>query len=221
MPEYCQQRANANIAPVLRVVRCKKASYGALRVGTEEHHHQQERTAHMQTQQEPKKRPWSGLNWEWPKRAQMALEHLDGVNSVVDIGCGKMTLKSLLPEGVVYQGVDVAPRDETTILVNLNEEQLPDLQYDAATVLGVIEYLDDPAGFFQRLQQFDRVVITFNTYSVKDVLNKLGIGHRIPKGWKHRLRRSEVTALLEQNGFTIEAERYVRYAEYLWAARRV
>jgi hypothetical protein len=151
----------------------------------------------------------------------MALEHLDGVNSVVDIGCGKMTLKGLLPPQVTYQGLDIAARDESTIVVDLNKEPLPDLDYDAATVLGVIEYLHDPAAFFARLQQFERVVITFNCYSMKDILAKMGVlSGRIPKAWVCRLRRKEISALLEQNGFTIEAERYVRYAEYLWAARR-
>ncbi len=163
---------------------------------------------------------WQGLNWEWEGRAAVAREYLDGAASVVDIGCGKMTLKRLLPDSVRYQGVDIAPRDETTIVLDLNAQTLPDLDYEAAVVLGVVEYLDDPDAFFTRLEQFDRLVFSFNTRGIKDVLTKLGVTKSIPKGWRCRLSKSEAKALIERHGFTIHAERKIRLSEYLWAARR-
>jgi len=167
-----------------------------------------------------KQYPWQGLNWEWESRAKIALEYLDGVTSVVDIGCGKMTLKRLLPEGVRYQGVDIAPRDETTIVLDLNASPLPVLEYDAANVLGVLEYINDPDSFFDGLEQFDRMIFSYNCYGLKDVLTKLGLTNRIPKAWRNRFRKSEVIALIERHGFTIYAERKLRLGEYLWAARR-
>jgi len=165
-------------------------------------------------------RRWASLNWEWEGRATMAREYLGEVSSVVDIGCGKMTLKRLLPEGVRYQGVDIAPRDETTIVIDLNAERLPDMDFDAANVLGVMEYINDPDVFFDRLEQFDLLVFSYNCKGIKDVLTNMGILKSTPKGWRNRLTKAETIALIERHGFKIFAERRVRLSEYLWAARR-
>jgi hypothetical protein len=173
-----------------------------------------------QTQDQAQPRRWQGLKWEWEARAAMAREYLGEVQSVVDIGCGRMTLKRLLPEGVRYQGVDIAPRDETTIVLDLNEQRLPDMEFDAANVLGVLEYIDDPDAFFARLEQFRLLTFSYNCKGIKDVLTKLGITKSVPKGWRNRLTKAEVIALIERHGFIIFAERKVRLSEYLWAARR-
>lgn len=163
---------------------------------------------------------WEGLKAEWIDRARLASSHLRDVASVVDIGCGRMTIKSMLPANVKYQGLDVSPRDETTIVVDLNEEILPSLAYEAALVLGVVEYLEDPAGFFARLPQFRKVVLSFNCYSLRDVLQRHGLYNRVPSGWRHRLRRAEITGLFEANGFEVEKLQHVCRAEYMWVARR-
>ena len=165
-------------------------------------------------------RPWQRLNWEWEGRATIAREYLADVSSVVDIGCGKMTLKRLLPYGVRYQGVDIAPRDETTIVLDLNKERLPAMDFDAANVLGVMEYIDDPDAFFDQLEQFELLVFSYNCKGIKDVLTNLGILRSTPKGWRNRLTKAEIIALIERHGFKIFAERKVRTSEYLWAARR-
>lgn len=173
-----------------------------------------------ETQAPVQPRRWAKLNWEWEGRAAIAREYLGKASSVVDIGCGKMTLKRLLPAAVRYQGVDIAPRDETTVVLDLNAERLPDMDFDAANVLGVLEYIDDPDAFFERLEQFGLLVFSYNCKSIKDVLTKLGLLKSTPKGWRNRLTKGETIALIERHGFNIFAERKVRMSEYLWAARR-
>lgn len=173
-----------------------------------------------ETQAPNKSNRWAGLKWEWEGRAAIAREYLGEVSSVVDIGCGRMTMKRLLPEGVRYQGVDIAPRDETTIVLDLNNERLPIMEFDAANVLGVLEYIDDPDAFFEQLEQFNLLVFSYNCRGIRDLANKLGIISSVPKGWRNRLSKAETIALIERHGFKIFAERKVRVSEYVWAARR-
>jgi hypothetical protein len=159
-------------------------------------------------------------NSEWAGRAAIAREYLGEASSVVDIGCGKMTLKRLLLASARYQGVDIAPRDETTIVLDLNSERLPDMDFNAANVLGVLENIDDPDAFFERLEQFGLLVFSYNCKSIKDVLTTLGLLKSTPKGWRNRLSKAETISLIERHGFKIFAERKVRMAEHLWAAPR-
>jgi len=85
---------------------------------------------------------------EWPERAIeaawliMSLPLNQG-DKVVDLGCGKQTLRCLLPAELVYVPVDNQRRSDDTLVMDLNEP-VPDESFDVAVMLGLLEYLDDP-----------------------------------------------------------------------------
>lgn len=85
---------------------------------------------------------------QWPDRAVeaawlvMSLPLNQG-DKIVDLGCGKQTLRCLLPAELVYVPVDNQSRSDDTLVMDLNEP-VPDGSFDVAVMLGLLEYLDDP-----------------------------------------------------------------------------
>ena len=67
--------------------------------------------------------------------------------TVVDLGCGQQTLRSLLAREVIYKPVDRIRYSDDTMVVDLNGPG-PDGQYDVAVMLGLLEYLQEPLGRF-------------------------------------------------------------------------
>lgn len=78
--------------------------------------------------------------------------------SVVDFGCGD---KSVLKYQTFreYLGLDIAPTAD--IQINFDTEPVKlDNHYDVALVLGVLEYLKDPAEFVNSIKNYaDRFII--------------------------------------------------------------
>jgi hypothetical protein len=161
---------------------------------------------------------WAALNSKWEKRTMMAAEWLRGRRSVVDIGCGLMALETLLPKTVNYIPMDVAPRDHRTIIIDLNNEPIPMVECDAATLLGVLEYTEDPGDILRQLRGFPVSVLSYNHISLNDLLWKVGLR---PKRvtWRNRLTRHAFRKLIRSSGLVILRERAVRTGERLYEIR--
>jgi len=70
-----------------------------------------------------------------------------GGDKVLDLGCGdKKIAKTLATENIVY--VDVWPKAEPDIILDLNEAKLPfqDQEFDVVLMLDIIEHLDKCRG---------------------------------------------------------------------------
>src|SRR5271154_6684946 len=82
----------------------------------------------------------------WQPRAAAAAEWLADAARVADLGCGTMRLERFLRPGQGYLPVDVARRDERTLVLDLNEPsdlaRLP--AADACALLGILEYAYRP-----------------------------------------------------------------------------
>jgi polysaccharide pyruvyl transferase WcaK-like protein len=85
---------------------------------------------------------------EWTERAVEAvwlmreLPLKDG-DRLVDLGCGKQTLRSLIPPELSYVPVDIRRRSDDTLVMDLNLP-VPDGHFEVAAMLGLLEYLRDP-----------------------------------------------------------------------------
>jgi len=86
------------------------------------------------------------------ERARIAASFIPAGLCVVDVGCGSMMpLERHLPQGTRYIPVDVARRDDRTIVVDLNLAPLPDFGADYVVALGLLEYLNDVPGFLRQI----------------------------------------------------------------------
>ena len=158
---------------------------------------------------------WQKLKTRWPERAEMAAQMLEGARSVADIGCGIGSLRHALPEHVEYVGLDIVARDPNTIVVDLNRDDIPELDVDAVAMLGVIEYVDQPKRILAQLPRFQKVVITYNHFSLGDIAAKVGLKKR-RVGWRHRLTARRFERLLEESGLRVVAAERIRRGEKMY-----
>ena len=78
------------------------------------------------------------------QRAKMMSQLIPGdVNSIMDLGCGAEFLKKYINPEIQYYGLDYCKRSSTTIVCDLNKEQLPDIYVDMYYMAGLIYYIDD------------------------------------------------------------------------------
>lgn len=85
---------------------------------------------------------------EWSDRTNQANQlimklPLKQGDSIADIGCGKQTLRKLIPNEIRYIPIDKILRSQDTVLLDLNQST-PNQQYTVTVMLGILEYLDHP-----------------------------------------------------------------------------
>ena len=104
---------------------------------------------------------------QWPERAEAAARLLAEFpiragDSVLDLGCGHQTIRRFLPRGARYVPIDRVARTPDTQVLDL-ERDFPTGRYRAATVLGLLEYLERPLELLSRIAQAaDLCVFSWN-----------------------------------------------------------
>ena len=68
-----------------------------------------------------------------------------GTLSVMDLGCGKMWLKEMLPSGYKYYGIDYTDRGKDSYVFDLNKYAFPAFNCDIIFISGCLEYIYDAA----------------------------------------------------------------------------
>jgi|GEM_PF-482556 len=154
--------------------------------------------------------------------------------SVLDCGCGRARLLSLLPKDITYVGIDM---DQPLIINNqkrypkvkflcLNIEQYPlaDLKFDSIAILAVIEHFQNPQRVLEKLKsnlfEGGRIIITS---PVKKSLFLLKIGSKLglfskeaQNEHKKLFSKQELEKLLKDSGFLIE-----KYTTFLFGMNQL
>jgi hypothetical protein len=74
---------------------------------------------------------------------------LPEINSIAEFGCGECHLKNMLRSGVKYIGIDYKKRNEETIVCDVNNDTLPELNVDAVFLAGFFMYVKEPENFLE------------------------------------------------------------------------
>jgi hypothetical protein len=140
----------------------------------------------------------------WDGRAALAAAWLASADAVTDLGCGSMTLKRHLRASQSYIPVDVARRDESTLVLDLNKqedlEKLP--RATACALLGVLEYCYQPDALLRAVRlAYEQVVITFNVL-IPEQSNEF----RLANGWVNNYTLDELRARFSEHDFRITKE---------------
>ncbi len=81
----------------------------------------------------------------WEERNRVAAAIISSGSSVLDLGCGRMSLRRFLPSGCRYFAADLPKWSAEVIRVDLEALEFPNGRYDYVVILGVLEYLTNPA----------------------------------------------------------------------------
>lgn len=148
---------------------------------------------------------WSNpasLEPAWDRRATFAAQFIADGARVLDLGCGRMALRQLLPNSCFYQPCDLVARDPSTIVCDFNAGQFPEaaaVEADVITMLGVLEYIVDVDGFLTRLRRAKRDVVL--SYCATDFSAAID---RPSLGWINHFSLYDLAVLFDRFGFRIE-----------------
>lgn len=141
----------------------------------------------------------------WKDRIFLMAQHIDAQDqSVLDIGCGPMWLKSYLPEGVHYFGLDYKSRGDACIVCDLNAEDLPLVDAQTFFISGCLEYIVDSEKFIKNVSERAKKVII--SYCALD--NFPALAEREVRGWKNHLHITELIDSFEKYGMRLKNKEY-------------
>jgi hypothetical protein len=153
----------------------------------------------------------------WNRRAAVAAGMLTDCPSVVDMGCGHMTLEHYLAPGTCYLPVDVVRRDDRTIVVDFNRAPPPSLAAHAAASLGLLEYLHDEGEFLGKLHSSYRILVS-SYHPVRDLdLLKQRRAH----AWVNDHSFDRMEELFRANGWNPAETRCLDGGQVLWKLKRI
>lgn len=141
----------------------------------------------------------SALEPAWDSRAKAAAKLIDSGARVLDLGCGRMALREYLPSNCSYRGCDLVPRDQNTIVCDLNAGEFPHkeaAESDVTVFLGVLEYIEDVRSFFSHLQESSRTIVM--SYSPREWSRTVD---RAGQGWFNALSLDDLKQLFNELGF--------------------
>jgi exopolysaccharide biosynthesis protein PssK len=149
---------------------------------------------------------WSNadnLNDAWRHRSERAATHVRDNATLLDLGCGKMMIETLLPANCRYVPVDVVRRDERTVVCDFNKGEFPPAgAADHISLLGVLEYVNDPQAVWQWLGGVSaRLILAY-----VPLRPSFPIERRAVMGWRNHLTRDEVLQAAAVAGFALAAE---------------
>ncbi len=135
----------------------------------------------------------------WAERAELAAKFIAPGSSVLDIGCGRMQLRALLPAGCAYTPADMTKWTDEVHQIDLDRREFPPGRYDLVTFLGVLEYLQDPAFAMERAADTCKRLITTYCHPV----SATSIAQRRKAGWINDLSEAELKTLLKRTGWSV------------------
>jgi hypothetical protein len=149
----------------------------------------------------------------WDGRAEAAGSWIPPGSVVLDLGCGRMSLERYLPAGATYYPSDLYPRDQRTLLCNLNLDALPELPgIQVICALGVAEYLDDVPRFYREVRDRNvRFITSYHPHKARHVFDRPSLG------WVNSLTFPEWIATIQDARFEITDLKLVSTGQYLLA----
>jgi SAM-dependent methyltransferase len=122
---------------------------------------------------------------------------------IADFGCGDERLRRVLADALGapyrYTGYDVLPQRETVVEIDLRRE-LPRDDFDLVFCLGLLEYLDAPVQFLQRVKQRYPDAVAVVSYAIVDAPRPLRKRERRARGWLTDYTRAAFELEFEASG---------------------
>lgn len=153
------------------------------------------------------KKKASGPRWKnyeyfdagWKERIHQLASFIEDEQVILDLGCGPMWLREMLPPGIHYMGCDYTKREDTTLICDFNKKEFPAVQADACFVSGVLEYVEDPDWFLDRICACcDALLLSYCTTDYHPDRRSRASLH-----WVNHLSFTELMDKMEARGFIL------------------
>ena len=142
----------------------------------------------------------------WESRTERAASFVPNNSRVIEFGAATRLLERFLDPSCTYTPSDIVDRGPGTLVIDLNERPLPDLDgYDAAVIVGVLEYIVDVPAVVDWLGEHFPLVVA--CYAATDgrkrsLRGKLGLLGRASGGWMNSYREEEFRSIFVDRGYT-------------------
>ena len=132
-------------------------------------------------------------------------EHITHGLKVLDLGCGKMWLETMV-KCSEYIPVDYISRDSRTIVCDFNRKQFPNVLVDVTFASGVIEYVNDVKWFVGEMSSSSKKIII--SYVAMEDFGDVSI--RRSRGWVNHLTKRRLLKLFEEENYMMLFETVIK-----------
>jgi len=144
------------------------------------------------------KKEWKDIEYfddSWKERIRFMSKYIPHSKSVMDIGCGRMWLREMIPTSI-YIPVDYKKRDNNTIICDLNKYEFPNQTADVIFISGCLEYVKDYEWFITEISKHSQKCIV--SYCAFD--DECDIAVRKSRTWVNNLTKKELIKEFSKNG---------------------
>uniref|UniRef100_UPI003F4C9AD9 hypothetical protein n=1 Tax=Brachyspira catarrhinii TaxID=2528966 RepID=UPI003F4C9AD9 len=124
----------------------------------------------------------------------LSLLNLPSINSIMDLGCGKQTLKRKLNNHIKYIGVDQYDHIASSIIVDFNKGEFYNEIVDIVFCSGILEYIYSIEEFIKNIANNTDIVI-FSYHFIEDYSERQEI-------WVNSYNKKELLSLFYKYGFS-------------------
>lgn len=147
------------------------------------------------------KKEWEEFEYfdsKWENRVKKLSAYILPNESIMDLGCGQMTLKKYITSNS-YIPVDYTKRDEKTIVCDFNKKEFPQIKADVIFISGCLEYIYDYEWFIGKACQYSqKILLSYCCIEDFPIL-----AERKKNNWKNHLSYEYVILLLKENNFSL------------------
>ena len=138
-----------------------------------------------------------------PQRARMAAFQIPKGSSVLDVGAGSLVLKRFLRPGIRYQPCDLYSRGPGCLVADLNAGEFPTGDFDWVTMLGVLQFLNDPAWAVAQCRLVARSAIFSYSPTINETPTPGEIAWRRNEGWVNEYNRKQYMQIVSDAGWDV------------------
>lgn len=151
---------------------------------------------------------WSNpknIHSNWESRTERAADFVLPNSRVIEFGAATRLLEKHLDNTCTYVPSDIVERGPGTFVCDFNKRPLPDLPpYDAAVIMGVLEYVHDLPPVVDWLgTHFPRIVVSYACSTTKPGTLRARYENftRTASGWMNNYAREEFSSMFLTRGY--------------------
>jgi SAM-dependent methyltransferase len=147
----------------------------------------------------------------YPDRLEMINSCIIPNSKVLDLGCGDGYLKSILPDGCTYVGVDNV-NGNADLSCNFNLGEFPPLEkYEFVVASGLLEYIHNLGVFLSNIKKYGGTfIVSFNCFD--GLLSRFVFKK---KEWVNNLTYSEIINIFNYASLFLNERIPYRYTTFL------